>query len=218
MGKCSKLKRLLVAMVSGTLFFAVQGAQAAQQYWISLGSYSQLPSAQQMKDQAQATFPQLSVVPSESSIGLVYRVVNGPLDSHATANERLEKARMAGFLDAWLLVKDESFVMPDALSDAELAASTTESVSGNSRYDASYRLQDSASSAVLEAYSSQEAEPITDVDDDYVNLPLGEQELVESAPAGYGLHQLRRAGASAGRGASANSRLRELDDMAKPDE
>lgn len=203
----SKLGRLLA--LAGLLLGCSGTAHAAQQFWVSLGSYSQLSGAEEQRNKASATFSNLSIVPSESSIGSVYRVIDGPVSTRAAANSKLERARIAGFVDAWLLVKDDTFLMPESLSGADTSTAAGDSYAG------SYGLQDSASGAVLGDYRSDYAAESpaysNDNSDDYVNLPLGKQELVETAPAGYGLHQLRRAGGAAATLAAPESRLRALD-------
>lgn len=197
-------------------------AYAAQQIWVSLGSFSKVSGAAELHNRASSVFSQLSVVPSDSSIGMVYRVVDGPVSTRAEAEAKLEQARMMGIFDAWLLVKDDSFVMPAGVEDAQLVANgptvsnsaPSDSVSNDSSVGG-YSLQDSVSGAVLGEFSSSSdnsnfADSGPANDDDYESLPLGKQELVETAPPGYGLHQLRRGGAMPA-GPAVESRLSELE-------
>jgi len=219
----NRLGRLLVvaSLSAASIGFvlASEGAHAAQQFWVSLGSYSQLSGAQQMHARARGSFSQLSVVPSESTIGFVYRVVDGPVYSRAEADDRLQRARFAGFLDAWLFIKDESFVMPQGLSETELAAGAPinpDPLLADDQYG--YGLSGSTSDAGLDSYSNEyrsdyDNQGAINATEEYSTTPsVGEQTLVETAPPGYGLHQLRRAGPATGAG-ERGSRLRALDDL-----
>lgn len=219
MKKYNRLGRLLVKALSRVAFTAVVlgsgSAFAAQQYWVSLGSYSELSGAQQMHARALGTFSQLNVVPSESNIGFVYRVLDGPVYSRAEADAKLERARFAGFLDAWLLIKGESFVMPQGLSEAELSAGGGQS----------YGVQDSTQGVVLGEYSSDysgdytssyDSQGTVSAAEEFSTPTIGEQELVEVAPRGYGVHQLRRGDSISG-SPEGESRLRALDDLIRPE-
>jgi len=169
-----------------------------------------------MHARARGSFSQLSVVPSESTIGFVYRVVDGPVYSRAEADDRLQRARFAGFLDAWLFIKDESFVMPQGLSETELAAGAPinpDPLLADDQYG--YGLSGSTSDAGLDSYSNEyrsdyDNQGAINATEEYSTTPsVGEQTLVETAPPGYGLHQLRRAGPTTGAG-ERGSRLRAL--------
>lgn len=200
---------------------APAGVQAADQFWVSLGSYSKLEGAEALVRKASGTFSQLTVIPSESPMGFVYRVVDGPLADRASADERLDRARMAGFLGAWVLIKDSSEGLPAAVVTPEPAPDpypqSSASTSYDSRsYDASkydsseYGIAGSASGELLRNYSGGDA--VTDPSSaDYDPVAIGNQELVEEAPPGYGLHQLKRMGGEMRGGEPVESRLRELD-------
>lgn len=181
---------------------ASSAATAADQFWISLGSYSKLESAENMRAKAAESFYELSVVPSESPMGFVYRVVDGPVADRASAQSRLDQARAAGFIDAWLLIQDSNTPM------VQTTAPSYESTADET-YSGDYRLSDSASGEVLDAYSDA-GSATAPSSADYNAVSIGTEELVETAPAGYGLHQLERSVLNAPPGAAAESRLREL--------
>ncbi len=178
------------------------------------------------------TFSELSIVPAQSPLGYMYRVVDGPMADHASAQERLQKALSAGFAGAWLLLMDRSVVKapeahskgwpaPDTAgellaagtgSDDNRTSNSSADVYSENRPNSSgangYGLEDSAASdAYSDAPSSADYEPVA----------IGSEELVETAPAGYGLNQLQRSIMTAAPGASPNSRLRELQSRELPE-
>jgi len=187
-------------------------AWGVDHYWVSLGSFGELQGAEQVRDRAAATFYELSIVPSESPIGFVYRVVEGPMADRAGAETRLAQARAAGFVDAWLVIQDSA---TDLAGDYGAPSSAIDTDYANR-----YRLENSVSGQLLEDYTPSDTSSLSDTpsSEDYDEVSIGKEELVETAPAGYGLHQLERSGSSLPPvlspslppGAAAESRLREL--------
>ncbi len=222
----NRLGRLLVVVsfsaASVGLMLASGAAHAADQFWVSLGTYSQLSGAQHMHSRARGNFSQLQVVPSESDIGFVYRLLDGPVYSRVEADESLERARSAGFFDAWLVVKGDSFVMPQGLSEAEIAAgaaadsNVSDPLLADDQYG--YGLGGSTQSEYRSDYDSQSAVSATEESTTAPSVgegTLGEGTLIETAPPGYGLHQLRRDTPVTGSGPW-GSRLRVLDELTLP--
>lgn len=197
------------ALLACAVFTVSAGAAAADQFWVSLGSYSKLQSAETMRDRAAASFYELSIVPSDSPMGFVYRVLDGPVDSRASAQSRLDQARAAGFIDAWLFIHDSNVPMAAAEAPSYTAPA-------GETYTGDYRLSDSASGDVLDAYSNTDSGSAPS-SADYNAVSIGTEELVETAPAGYGLHQLERSMMNAPPGAAAESRLRELRESSSSD-
>jgi len=185
----------LVLAVALSALVGAGSARAADQYWVSLGSFNELRGAEQMRDQASSTFYQLSIVPSESPIGFVYRVVEGPVADRPSGESLLRQARNAGFIDAWLVIQDSTLPMGE--------------ITAYDRSDLSdpYELP-VAESDYSNAYASDPAESASSAD--YNTVKIGKEELVETAPAGYGLHRLDRSLNSLPPGAAPESRLREL--------
>lgn len=237
---------LLGAFVGLLLCVIAPVAQAAQ-YWVSLGSYSQLEGAETVRDGAASTFSQLSVIPSDSPIGLVYRVMEGPSPDRASAELMLDQARSAGFVDAWIVADDSlsdtgsySFSESDGYSRSEVESSAFEpSASESSTYESSTYESSTYESSAYESsayepqvdnYSPAETQYEQAFDSsspdsssarvnstDYNSVSIGQQELVESAPPGYGLHQLNRVGTVVRDGEVVESRLRALDLESSPE-
>ena len=202
--------RALAIVLAAIAIMGSGTARAAEQFWVALGSFNDLRGAEAVRDQASADFYQLSIIPSESPIGFVYRVVEGPVSDRPSAEGLLNQARSAGFIDAWLVIQDGGLPFGDI---ATTASSTR--FDGASAYD-SPGVSDTYTLPPLEddfrnAYSSEGAdysEAPSSVD--YNPVKIGSEKLVETAPAGYGLHRLERSVNSIAPGATPDSMLREL--------
>jgi len=217
-------KVVSILVVGLAAFGAGMPVHAANQYWVSLGSYSKLSGAERLSSQASANFSQISIVPSESPMGLVYRVIDGPVNDRATANQRLEQAKMLGYPSAWLVIKDSSEGVPEAITSSQGSVSdqglVSETYTDGSSYESSDTTATYETSSYQSDYSSTDyssAEATTEYSttsyatEDYNTVPIGKQELVDEAPANYGLHRLRRDNTGVGPiGQSEESRLKEL--------
>ena len=207
-----RYRRLLAFVVTTVIAWGfAPGVTAADRYWVSLGSFSELAGAEQLRDRALASFPQIGVVPAESPVGFVYRVVEGPLPTRESADALLVRARDMGFVDAWVVVLDEAsetLSSVETLSSAETSGYTSAAAtSGLVRDEYRSTLESYDDSSGYDAASSDES---ADFDDGYSALERSEHVLVEEAPPGYGLHRLHRDTDQPRVGASPNSRLRAL--------
>ena len=217
-----QFRTLLLALVALAI-----PSQAADQYWVSLGSFGELKGAEQVRDRASASFYELSIIPSEAPTGFVYRVVEGPMADRASADVRLSQARAAGFADAWLVIQESSVPLGGSsgyetsvgISDS-YTLPPAEALATDDGYANRYRLENSVSGQVLEGYSSSDDATAIGAPSaaDYNKVNIGNEELVETAPAGYGLHRLERSESNLPPGAGADSRLHELRSEVKDSE
>lgn len=194
--QCQRAVFALTVLVGLSGLVASANAAAEDQFWVSLGSYAKVGAAEKMRDKAAGEFYELSVVAADSPVGPVYRVVDGPIFDRASADLRVEQARNAGFIDAWILVRDSAQEWASADSYSESPSSD-------------YLLQDTPSSQILGDFPGEEIGG-TASSDDYETVTIGKEELVETAPTGYGLHQLNRPSGQLAPGEAQDSRLSEL--------
>ena len=161
----------------------VFGSQAAlADHWISVGSFKNRDMAEKGLVQAQAkTSEPLSVVASDSSAGINYRVSAGPYATIADAKRVLPVLSRAGLSGAWIW-RLKRFVSNPADS---VAPATSQTASSRSATDFDFtfpELNDVVLERELRAAESMRAErPQPTVD-----------EVPEQAPPGYQLHRLRR--------------------------
>ncbi len=202
--------RVLGFVLATVAILGAGTARAAEQFWVSLGSFGDLRGAEKVRDQAAADFYQLSIIPSESPIGFVYRVVEGPVSDRSSAEGLLSQARSAGFIDAWLVIQDGDLLF------GEIANTTsTESFSESSAYNNLGVSDTYTLPPIQDDYTNAYASDAADYSEspssaDYNQVKIGSEKLVETAPPGYGLHRLERSVNSLPPGAAPDSRLREL--------
>ena len=194
--QCQRAVFALTLLMGFGGLVASSNVAAEDQFWVSLGSYTKVGAAEKMRDKAASEFYELSVVAAESPIGPVYRVVDGPIFDRTSAEQRVEQARNAGFIDAWILVRDSAQAWSSVGNYSESSSSD-------------YRLQDSPSSQILGDIPGEEI-GCTASSEDYDTVTIGKEELVETAPTGYGLHQLNRPSGQLAPGEAQDSRLSEL--------
>ena len=184
----SKTGRLLIWV---GLLLGGSNAYAAQQFWVSLGSFGEQSGAESLRDKAASSFSQLNIVSADSPVGLVYRVVDGPVSTRARADSMLQQARIGGFSDAWILITEDSLMTLDDLSGSDQTTAAlvdADPLLSDVNDSGSYRPEYASSGTALDGYRSDYAdESKSDNTDDYSSLPLEKQQPVESAPAGYGL-------------------------------
>ncbi|MFB3106894.1 MAG: SPOR domain-containing protein, partial [Pseudomonadales bacterium] len=77
---------------------------ADTEYWISVGSYRDLASAEEFLTQASRQLQEsFSISPADTPSGYFYRVIAGPYLTRDSAVYTLQRAHDAGFADAWML-------------------------------------------------------------------------------------------------------------------
>ena len=150
-------------------------AFAANGYWVSVASATDLDQAERLQKQAGEQMAQsFSLQPSTTEKGFYYRVVTGPFSSVDEAQSVVAKAVAAGFDQAW--------VLPDS---AEVSTSV---VSGPN-------LETQVPQDKLEL-SQPESQSLPDGVLPQNSLPA--HTLVDTAPPGYKLNKLHRDDTSGG--------------------
>ncbi len=168
---------LLIALLAGSL-------HAADEYWISVGSYRSVESAETARDLAGERLSEsFSVSEAEVDSGRWYRVLAGPYLNQEIAEHIRDEAVRSGFDNAWVLAADYS-----SLSE-----------SGTVAYpDGEYDLDETANANRFESdrgpFSMPASEP---ADIPGFNVPVREErenehKLITEPPKDYRLHELNR--------------------------
>ena len=163
-------------------------AQAAMQYWVSVGSYKTNDNAQRAsRDARNKMGDTFSVIRVDTPKGLYFRVATGPFADRSQADERIRSAIASGYQGAWMWGDQEevfaSGLQSDLssatdLSDAQLDIDIDDINLDDILSDDSY-LED-----LPEVRRENSSEGIVELED----VP----ELVEEAPSNYKLNKLRR--------------------------
>jgi|GEM_PF-1592373 len=207
--------RALASLLAAVAILGSGPVRAADQFWVSLGSFSDLRGAEEIRDRAASNFFQLSIIPSESPIGFVYRVVEGPMADRPSAEVLLRQARNTGFIDAWLVIHDGDLPFGEIANSTSTSSTPSgDTFSETTGYESS-GISDSYTLPPIEdnytnAYSSGADFSEAPSSEDYNQVKIGNEKLVETAPPGYGLHRLERSVNTMPPGATPDSMLREL--------
>lgn len=161
--------------------------QAADEYWVAVGSYQSIEAAEaarsQASDQLSETF---SVSGADIDGGRWYRVVAGPYLTREIADHILEETRRSGFANAWVL-GTEAGAAVETYNEERLETYTYEPLPEEEPYTPPVESEPSR-------YSVPAAEP---ADIPGFNAPIREDRDIEhqfitEPPEGYQLHELNR--------------------------
>jgi len=181
------------------IFLSFSGtAEAEEQFWVAVGSYRDLGYAEEARDKANAALNETFTV---SSIYIDadrwYRVLTGPYVSRGVAELTLVEAQQAGFDSTWMLAADTV----DGGVDDQGGYADYDRYGDSGAYDDYGDYSDYEEYGGLPEYESSypplESEPPPSVatpQDETRRAVKIPSELVDEAPAGYGLHKLRRRG------------------------
>lgn len=165
--------------------------QAAAEYWVAVGSYRNLDTAESARTQATVQLPEsFSVAQVEIDSGLWYRVLAGPYLTREIADHIRTEAMRSGFDSAWILATEAGVVGEGDYGLSGLSAADDYSLE---EYSSDLPpLEDFETDQ--ERYSVPASEP---ADIPGFNAPVRpdhtqEHQLIEEAPEGYRLHQLNR--------------------------
>ena len=164
------------------LFSALSVQTAVADHWIAVGSFKNRDAAEKALLQATAkTAEPLSVVASESSTGINYRVSVGPYATLGDAKRALPDVLDAGLSGAWIW-QLKSFA---SVANAGRSEPTRESLS-SALADIDGLDFPELDETVLPRRSRAVSPVRTN------SLPTEVQDAPEQAPPGYQLHRLRR--------------------------
>ncbi len=172
--------RVSPALITLMLAFASLPAQADDQFWVSVASYTDQQDAEREASRLSAELAMaMRAVGAATAKGYFYRVAAGPFSSRDSANRQLRAAQAAGFSSAWLWVQDDVDALDTGFSDygSELEP-----------------LDEAAIDALLSDDYEYTPEPLPDAAPDE-NAPRMREEprsLIEEAPPGYKLNRLKR--------------------------
>ena len=170
--------RVSPALITLMLAFASLPAQADDQFWVSVASYTDQQDAEREASRLSAELAMaMRAVGAATAKGYFYRVAAGPFSSRDSANRQLRAAQAAGFSSAWLWVQDDVDALDTGFSDygSELEP-----------------LDEAAIDALLSDDYEYTPEPLPDAAPDE-NAPRMREEprsLIEEAPPGYKLNRL----------------------------
>ena len=166
--------------------------QAADEYWVSVGSYRTVETAEVARGQASERLSEsFGVSEANLASGRWYRVIAGPYLSAEIAEHIREEAVRSGFENAWVLAMDSPFVADPGM---------TTYPDDDYRFD-SYSFDDSGTTYSSEGYAPETprgsvpaSEP---ADIPGFNAPIREErekehKLISEPPEGYQLHELNR--------------------------
>ena len=184
------------------IFLSFSGvARAEEQFWVAVGSYRDRGYAEEARDKANAALNEAYTVSSiDIDTDRWYRVLTGPYVSRGVAELTLVEAQQAGFESTWMLAGDpvdaglddqDSYADYDRYGDDEASDEYSE-YGDYSEYEEYARLPDYESS--YPPLESDQPPAATTPQDDTRRAAKIPSELVDEAPAGYGLHKLRRHG------------------------
>lgn len=170
--------------------FGVAGrAWAESEFWVAVGSFQALESAERARDSAaQQLAGSFVITPADTPSGYFFRVLAGPYLSRGTAQEVLERAQQEGFADAWLLAQQagtstysSSTSYPSSTSSGDLDATLDATFDQNAAGSGRAGSADSPMST-RSPRGGSEAQP------DREPPPT----LIEEAPDSFRLNKLRR--------------------------
>ena len=154
-------------------------AQAADQYWVAVASFSSEEAAQTGAQRLGRTLAEpLSVHGSQTGVGYRYRVLAGPYADRPAAVAAVEQARAAGVLDAWAFADRDG-----AVQATPVAVTAYEDSAGTSLYGENDEYEPLQETQTYPTWQQQTAE-----------RSEADRKLVEEPPPGYRLHRLRRDG------------------------
>lgn len=177
---------LLVALLAVSL-------HAADEYWVTVGSYRTMASAEEARSQASERLPEsFGVAEAELDSGLWYRVLAGPYLTREIADHIRDEAVRNGFDNAWVL----------AMAPSVLAVPPVSSYSDDEYevddYSFDSTLDEPADSESFESNSSRYSMPSSEpADIPGFNAPVREErdkehKLITEPPEDYRLHELNR--------------------------
>lgn len=156
-------------------------ASLAQQYWLTVGSYQSIETAEKARAQAAANLiDAFAVMGAQTDRGYFYRVVSGPFMTRALADERRTSAREQGYPQAWIWIDaTASFTpLPGDADDSAMDFETSQRA--YSTYD--------YGTAVDSLYADDGETRAAALIDKRSTPPV----LVDEAPPGYQLNKMRR--------------------------
>ena len=153
---------------------------AAADYWLSVGSYVDAPSAERARDAAnRAGSIRFGVTGTETGKGYYYRVVSGPYATYDEATRDSSVAIASGFDKAWIFTQpSDAFSGSSFQSDYVLPDYSLDSLPS---LEDDYRLPDSGLGMPSLAPSSTPGSIVKPTEDPAM-----------AAPPGYQLNRLKR--------------------------
>ncbi len=186
---------LAMFMLATPLVLALAApASAESRLWVSVASFGSDPTAHEFRDDVTRRLADtVSVVTVDTATGRIHRVVVGPFGSRDAASVALDDARAAGYDDAWIFTSSEDLT-------ADAGDDYGSSLSGiDADYDSGLTGSYSSTSDVgSSSYSYEPVDPEPYVpparsassrEEEPYQVP---PEMVDTAPAGYQLHKLKR--------------------------
>lgn len=186
------MRPLIATLVVWAAILLAPGARADM--WVALASFGDAARAEAVRAQYNETLFTLDVVPASTPRGDVFRVVHGPVADRATAERLIDQARAAGFASPWIVHAGGAAA---AGSAAHAAAGWNASVDGvdlDEDVEALLRSLDDDDDylTTLSDYDDLPAYDSGAVQEDYVPVTRGDEELVQDAPESWGLNRLKR--------------------------
>ncbi len=177
---------LLLLLLAGSL-------QAADEYWVTVGSYRTLESAEAARSQASEQLPEsFGIAEAQLGSGLWYRVLAGPYLTEEIARHIRDEAVRSGFGNAWVVSTAPSLVSAPSTSGYSTDDYDPE------RYTYDTTLDDDLSSDRFDSEPSRYSMPASEpADIPGFNAPIREErekehKLISEPPEGYRLHELNR--------------------------
>ena len=168
--------------VLGLLFAGLSVPSAVADHWIAVGSFKNRDAAEKGLLQARAkTSESLSVVASESTAGINYRVSAGPYVTLGDAKRALPDVLDAGLSGAWIWQIKTFASVANAERSEPTRARLSSALADIDGVDFS-ELDETVLPRRSRAVSSMRTN----------SLPTEVQDAPEQAPPGYQLHRLRR--------------------------
>lgn len=168
--------------VVGLLLVAAYAQPALADYWIAVGSFKNRDTAEKGLLQARAkTSETLSVVASESSSGINYRVAAGPYGTLGEAKQVLPRLQEAGLSGAWIWQLKRFASVPNGV---QIPLTQTR---------LSVALADIEPMDFAEVDEAAELRESRNVDSQGTKSgQISIEDVPQQAPPGYKLHRLRR--------------------------
>ncbi|MEZ5558410.1 MAG: DUF5916 domain-containing protein [Pseudomonadales bacterium] len=108
------------SLLAVAVLLLTAGAGADPQYWIAIGSYSNLAYAEEARARADAILAEPFAIVSVDVAGSRFnRVLAGPFLTRELASDLLRQAREAGFDGAWLLAEDAGYDLSTDVGGAD---------------------------------------------------------------------------------------------------
>jgi hypothetical protein len=169
--------------------------QAADEYWVTVGSYRSIESAEAARSKAGAQLPEsFSLAEVQLDSGLWYRVIAGPYLTREIAFHIRDEAFRSGFGSAWVLA-----TAPEIVSESTASYSDDEYRYESFSYDEyDTRLEEGLSTDRFESEGSRYSMPASEpADIPGFNAPIREErdkehKLITEPPEDYRLNQLNR--------------------------